>query len=160
MVIRPDSKSDAVSTMQDVMSGNRPPDAIDPLIDVWFQESQLRLRDLKCQIAVRGDSESIEIPELDPELPRVGSWGNNKVVLQLTLIAVVDEVDPGIHTAVLHARKMRYAGPPPGRVVSHQVVAVSGLRIESLALSVRVAADEFHGRRSRAQTKSGFGAFQ
>ncbi len=78
MVIRPDTKSDSVSAVQNIVSRDLAPDAIDLLINVGFEESQLRLRDLKCQIAIRGDIDSMDILEFDPDPAGIALWRNDK----------------------------------------------------------------------------------
>ena len=73
MVVGSDAKSDAVPAAQNVISRNLPLDAIDSLINVGLEETQLRLRrERKCQIPIRGDANSMDAFEFDPDPAGIG----------------------------------------------------------------------------------------
>src|SRR6266404_95516 len=47
----------------------------------------------------------------------IGAWSDGDVVLQLPLIAVVDDIDSRVDLAVLDARKAADAAPPLTRII-------------------------------------------
>ena len=51
-----------------------------------------------------------------------------KVILQLSLIAVVHQIDARIHRRILHPPKLRNVLPPLGRIVANKVIALARQR--------------------------------
>src|SRR4029077_10095779 len=131
-----------VLSQQDVASVDRQLGGSFALIQPGRFQPDTPTPGLKHQIA-RGQLHvaAFEV-QLDPI--RVGTRGNFEVVLQLTLFAVVDEVDARINIGVANARVLRNVAVPLGRVTAHQVVAVAGKRIGSAQLGFRLRADQLH----------------
>ena len=75
---------------------------------------------------------------------RIGTRRDPEVVLQLSLIPVVDEIDTRINLRVAHAAELGHIAPPLSRIVSDQIIAFSGERIRTHQLSVRASTRQFH----------------
>ena len=81
---------------------------------------------------------------------RVGTRRNDKVILKLPLIAVVDQVDAGINSFVLHFRVGRDIAAPLLRIVADEVVALAGQFIHASHFGRRVGLRSFIRRTALA----------
>ena len=80
----------------------------------------------------------------------VGAGLHDKVILQFSLFAVVDQVDAGIHVPVPNLGVGRDFGVPPGGIISDEVVGDARLSILSQDLRCWVAARQLHMHQSQA----------
>src|ERR1035438_836154 len=76
----------------------------------------------------------------------VGAGGDYKVVLQLALIAVEDEIDAGVDLGILDLAIGRDAGLPVLGVVADEVAHHAGLRSESYGVRLGICADQGHAQ--------------
>ena len=75
---------------------------------------------------------------------RVGARLDHKVVLQLALVGVIDQVDAGIHARVLHLGISRHIGMPFLGIVAENVVRLSGQLLKPCHPGRSVRARQFH----------------
>src|ERR1035441_2442380 len=76
----------------------------------------------------------------------VGAGGDYKVVLQLALIAVEDEIDAGVDLGILDLPKSRYAAVPVLGIVADEVAHHAGLRVQSYCVGLGIGADQAHAQ--------------
>src|SRR5580704_12529284 len=74
---------------------------------------------------------------------RVGTGRDDKVVLKLALIAVVNQVDAGVNAFVLHLRVVRDIGAPLLWIVADEVVALAKQFIRASHLGCGVGFHQF-----------------
>ena len=82
--------------------------------------------------------------ELQFRLRWIGAGRYLKVIFQLALVAVKDQIDAGVDLLILDSRKLGNAGPPFRRIVAHEVVAVSRQRLGAGKLGVTMRARQLH----------------
>ena len=70
--------------------------------------------------------------------------GDDEVVLQLALVAVVEEIDPGIDSGVAHLGVSGNVAAPLGGVVADEVVGCAGERVSALDLGAGAGAHQVH----------------
>ena len=80
----------------------------------------------KNKIALRADCDFMRAPELQPDSMGIGSGSNFKIVFQLSLIAVVNQINPGVNLLVAHARVLRHIAVPACRIASDEIIAFAG----------------------------------
>ena len=56
---------------------------------------------------------------------RIGAGGDLEVVFQLSLVAVVDQIDARINALIAHSRKLRNVAMPFCRIVADEIVALA-----------------------------------
>src|SRR5208282_292306 len=66
--------------------------------------------------------------EAEHNLVRVGRWRHPEVVFELSLSAVVNQVDAGINRLILHPGKLRNVMTRLGRIIANKIVALSRQR--------------------------------
>ena len=84
----------------------------------------LAARNDQQEIAVRGELRRRTV-ELPGNAAGIGARGHHKIVLELSLRAVVDEIHARIDALVLHASVGRNVGAPLLRVVANEVIALA-----------------------------------
>ena len=108
---------------------------------------------LKTHVAgVGGKDEITAVGERDLLCPlegqldqiRISAWADDEVILQLPLIAVIDEVDPVVEVSVLDLGVRGHIGAPLLRIVPDEVVGLAGQLFLSFYACLGVGADEFH----------------
>jgi hypothetical protein len=77
----------------------------------------------------------------------VGARAHNEVVLQLTLVAVIDEIDAGVEVVVPHLGIRGHIGAPLGGVVADEVVGLAGQFFQLHHARVGVSSQNDHSER-------------
>src|ERR1019366_5724696 len=90
------------------------------------------------QVAVSIESQPLGPSEAEFNLPGIGFRREHEVVLQLALVAVVNQVHPGIDLPILHSAKCRNIALPLGRIFADEVVALACEFIDSANLCIAV----------------------
>src|ERR1700722_432803 len=90
---------------------------------------------------------SLSTVKLEFRLSRIGVRRDLKVVLELPLISVENQIDSRINIFIAHASKLRHATPPLCGIVAHEVVALARKRIGSGDDRVGIRTDELHLQR-------------
>src|SRR5438552_4194354 len=80
----------------------------------------------------------------NPDLARVSAGSQTKVIFKLTLLAVIDQINPRINSGVPHLSKRRDVGVPSRSIISDQVVGFALQRLKTFELWSWVSALEFH----------------
>src|SRR3981081_1877143 len=78
------------------------------------------------------------------DAPRVRPRSHDEVILQLPLVAVVDQVNAGINSFVLHLRVSRNVRPPLRRIVADEVVTRAGEFVRASNLGGGVGVAQLH----------------
>jgi hypothetical protein len=97
---------------------------------------------IQYQVAVGVDGGSPRSLQTETDRRRVRPGMDDEVVLQPALVAVVDDVDPGIGVAVLDAPVVDHVGEPARRIVAEEVVAAPGQWIHPDVVGVGIGAVE------------------
>src|SRR5580692_2565011 len=90
---------------------------------------------------------SLSTVKLEFRLGRIGVRRNLKVVLELPLISVENQIDPWVNIFIAHARKLRHATPPLRGIVAQQVVALAGKRLLCRDACAGIGAHQLHLQR-------------
>ena len=90
------------------------------------------------EVARGVDRRSLGALERQPVRRRVGTGLDDEVVLQLPLVAVVDDIDAGVDIQILNPTVVGDVGVPLRRVVAEEVVARAGLFVPPGNLGRRV----------------------
>src|SRR5580698_4614767 len=82
--------------------------------------------------------------KMKPDRFRTGPRRNHKVIFQLPLVAVIDQINAGIHTGVLDFGISRYSTVPLGRVIAEEVVSCAGQGIAAGYSNSAAGAGQLH----------------
>src|SRR6266481_8473013 len=82
--------------------------------------------------------------EAERDLVRVGGWRNAEVVFELSLIAVVNEVDAGVNRLILHAGELRNVAVPLGGIVANEIAALARQKRSARNAGRRVCSVKVH----------------
>src|SRR5207244_4370780 len=108
--------------LKPVSSINLPALTIDLLVDNRSAPPHRAAVELRDQITLGIQFKLVRALEFQRDDVWVRSGRDQKVVLQLTLIAVIDEINTAIHRFVFHPGKERYRGKPIGGIASNEVI--------------------------------------
>ena len=94
----------------------------------------------------------------------IGSWSEYKIILQLALIAIVDEIHAGIHIRIHDPSVRGNIGAPFLRIVADEIVHLAGQFIQTSCLRMRIGASKMevqHGlARLGAKSQHGISSSQ
>src|SRR2546423_10998900 len=106
--------------------------------------SNLAAAGLQNEIAFGIKGKIFSACESNPDLSRISAGCQTKVVFKLTLLAVIDHINPRINSCVLHLSKRRDVGVPSASIIADQVIALALQRLKTFDLWSRVRTFEFH----------------
>ncbi len=101
----------------------------------------------KRQIALRVDP-GCRAAEAQRNLPGVGVWSDDEVILKLVLIPVVHQIDAGINTAVADLTVGWHVGCPTGGVMAKKLVRAAWELVVGLRWSIRLCTTQRHAQRA------------
>ena len=116
------------------------------LIEHGLLESGGAVGRAENQIAVRVDG-GLGAVDLPAYAAGIGAGGDDKVVLQLPLIAVEDQIHAGIDLRKVDPTEGLDGGVPFRRVVADKVTDYAGLRIGSGNGGIGIGAQQLHAQR-------------
>ena len=103
----------------------------------------VRCRELQVAIRINRQPGAGNLPA-NPGWVR--AWGDHKVVLQLALVAVEDQVDAGIDSGGLYLAVGGDVRVPLGGIVPHKVVHDAGLTVEPSEIYLRIRSCQGHAQ--------------
>ena len=86
---------------------------------------------LDYQVAFRAQAQTARALELQPDAAGIRARVEDKIVLELVLVAVVDHVDAGINCVIADAGVVAHIFAPLGRVVAEEVAGTPRQRLEA-----------------------------
>src|SRR5208282_2662912 len=95
--------------------------------------------------------------KIERDAARVRARRHDKVIFQLPLVAVVNQVNGGINSLVLHLRVGWHVRSPLPRIVAEEVVALAGQFIQTSNLGCRIGPAESHPQHAAGFGRSYFG---
>ena len=96
------------------------------------------------QVAIGVQFEFLRPRKLKPDGLRICPRRNDEVVLQLPLVAVIDQIDARVDGGVLYPGKGWHAAVPFGRVVADEVVGCAGEPIQTGHLYSAIGPGQIH----------------
>ena len=96
------------------------------LVNKRLMQPHLPSVQFRHQVTARINSDFCRALKSELDRSRVGARANNKVIFQLTLIAVVNQVHARVDTVIFHLGVNRNACPPLLAVFAKEVVALAG----------------------------------
>ena len=94
------------------------------------------------EVSVGGEAQPIRTLNLHLNLARVGARGDDEVMLDARLVAVVDKINSGIDAGVADLLVGGHIGLPFLRVLPDEMVHLAGLEILPGNRGVRIGADQ------------------
>ena len=125
-IVRGQLEADPLGAFEDIAAFDLCPDAVDQLVNDGFVLAYVALCRMQHEVALRVDLEFLRAREAEHDLLRVRSGRDDEVVLELPLVAVIDEIDPAIDLAVMHLGIGRHIGAPSRRILADEVVRLAG----------------------------------
>src|ERR1700674_710749 len=122
MVVGSDGEADSVVGDLAETSRNRLLSVASLLIDAWSVETHVALVCREKQVT--GINVGGSAFEAQRNLARLSARRNPEIVFELSLIAVVNQVNARVNRFILHAAKLRNVMTPFGRIVPNEVVAL------------------------------------
>src|SRR6266849_3725376 len=145
---RPTSAADPPRNVEYARTGSitrgrsvRSPCAVDVLIGERRVVAHLAVAKAQHELATL-DRDRTGAVEGEADHRWIGTGSHDEVVLELALVAVVDDVDARIDVPVTDARIRRYAGLPAGRIAADERVHRAGERCRPSGACVERCADE------------------
>jgi hypothetical protein len=96
------------------------------LISNWFAPAYLAPLHSEHQFSMELSVDALGPANIELDAMRVGPRRDDKVILKLALIAVVNQVDAGINSLVLHLCIIRDIAVPLLRIIANEVGALAG----------------------------------
>src|SRR5436309_2886807 len=78
------------------------------------------------QVAVSVERHALRSLHCQPDAARVGSRRHVEVIFQLSVSAVVEQVDAGVHPAAAHPSEAVQAAPPAAGVITDEIARTAG----------------------------------
>ena len=141
-VIRRNLKADLTRRRRPPGSTDRDAHAVDLLIQHWLAHPDRSTVDRSNQVASRIDSEGRPF-EGEANGLGVGVGSDHEVVFHLSLVAVEDQVDPGVEAAVENPRVCGHVPSPSGRGAD-EVVDAGRQRVGAFDANVPAGVGELH----------------
>jgi hypothetical protein len=121
---------DLARAREHVARGDRPSALGRGLIDVRRAVTHLAPSGVEHEVSGRVDGDALGVLDAQADAARIGARRDVEVVLEVSALAVVDEVDPRIDAFVAHVREARNARAPAASVGAAHVARNTGERIE------------------------------
>ncbi len=119
-----------VLALQPIAARHPPALAREVLVGDRCVEDDLAACRLDDDAAARVEAGAARAVEVQLDQSRVGTGPHDEVVLETTLVAVVDEIDPGIDVLVLDPGVLRDVRAPLRWIAPDEVAAGAGLSVE------------------------------
>ena len=147
MVIRANAKPHGVLGRKHEAAVDRPALAARFLIKRRLVQTHGLPGSRQLQIALRRELHAFCAVHAQANPPRIGARSYHKVVLQLLLAAVIDQVDAGIDALVANPCVVRDISAPFRRGVAYEVVALSRQFLDAGHLGIARCTHESHAQR-------------
>src|SRR5204862_71828 len=130
---------------------NLSPDAVDVLVD-----DRLALMDwpgggVQDEVAPAVDFEAVGAVEVEDDAAGIGAWAHDDVVLQLALVAVIDDVDARVDVVISHLGIDGDVRPPGRWIVPDEVVHLAGQFFQPAHAWSRARVGEGHSHDGRGR---------
>src|ERR1043165_8736260 len=122
------------------------------LIENGAMKSHFTRTNCKHQFTIFVDFNFISPLKTKSDASGISVRSNDEIVFQLLLVAIVDEIDPGIHVIDSDIRKHRESSAPLRRIAADQVIDFAGKGCIATNRSVGIGADELHPDRMRLRS--------
>ncbi len=126
------------------------PDAVGFLVDHRPVLPHVSGGRMQHELALGIDLEIVRARKAKCDLIWIGARRDDEVVLELPLLAVVNEVDARVDTAVAHLRERRDVRAPMRRIVADEVVGLARQLVDAAHGGRRSRADDAHSKRGCA----------
>jgi hypothetical protein len=146
-IVRGDPKADPIVAVENILAGDRPPAAGDLLVDDRLSLPNDTASRAQFQIPLRVQADGLRACEAQHHPLGDAAGPHDQVVLELPLVAVVDEVDARVDVFVLHSGIRRHIGPPLRGIVADEVVGLAGQGVLARDARIAIGADERHAKR-------------
>ncbi len=100
------------------------------MIDDGLVLADVSARSVQHETTFGVDLQLVRAPEAEHDLVRVRAGRDDEVVLELTLVPVVDEVDTRIDVAVLDLWIGGHVGAPLRAILADEVIRLAGELVE------------------------------
>ena len=97
---------------------------------------------MQNQIAVRIDLKLLNAIELERDQSGARARRHHKIIFELPLIAVINQVDAGINILVTDLAKRRHASPPLARIVAQEIIHLGRQLLQPRGLCRRIGTDK------------------
>ena len=144
LVIRADGEADGVVGEQREGAGDGTASAVDGLVENRLAEGDGSVLGLDGETAVGIEAGGLGAGEVQADGSGVGVGGDDEVVFELALVAVVHKIDAVIHPGILHLGEGGDGGVPLGGVVAQNIVGGAGQLIGAGGLRGWIGAPELH----------------
>ena len=115
------------------------------LINMGLMKAHLAGRQPNHQVPISIHADfRVSILDFQTDGLRIGLGGNYKVVFELPLVTVIDEINPGIDAFVFHLCIGRHVRPPLHRVHTDEVVRLARQFVDPLDLYRSIRAHQSH----------------
>src|SRR5207249_5981608 len=141
-IVTTDSEPDMVLFRQDVATINLAALTFNFLIDDRLRLAKFASDHVEYQAAVRIERQAISSRKAHPDRLYLGARLDHKVVFQLALVTVVNDVNTGVNAFVVHARIRGHIRSPLAGVIAEKVVHFAGQLILSQNFRVRSCSNE------------------
>ncbi len=145
VVVVPDLEPHLAAGSDHEPAGHRVLDAIDDLIGDRGVFDHVSARGVQDEVALGIKRFPRDAVKRQPDGAGARAGLDHEVVLELLLVAVVDQVDAAVDTLVGHLGVVGDVGVPLRRVVADEVVTHAGLLVETDGVGAGVRPDELHG---------------
>ncbi len=116
------------------------------MVDHGPLQLHLASASLQQQIAIFVSGYLLRSVERERNNAGVGAGGHNKVILQLALVTIVDDIDALVDFMVVDASVGGHISAPVPGILADEVVALAGQLLESFDLWRWVGSHEFHSQ--------------
>ena len=123
-----------------------PPDAVHLLVDHWLPHADVPNGRAQHEVALVVHVEFVSPPEAKGDKTGIGPWAYDEVILQLTLVAVIDQVDPGVEGRILHLGVGGHVRPPLRGIIADEVVGPAGQLLPPHRPQGRLSPHEGHAQ--------------
>ena len=96
------------------------------------------------QVAISIHFRSAGAAQLKPDPAGIGAWVDDKVVFQLALAAVVNEINSRIDLFILHLGIGRKVAMPPFRIIADEVIDLAAQFFSTGYFRFRIGVDQLH----------------
>ena len=137
-------KADLITVFEDKFTIYFPLDPVHPLIDHWLFQPHGFSGSTQHKIALRIDLGFLHALEAKRDDLGVCTRCNDKVEFQLILVAIVEDIHPGIDILIPNFGVHGNVGTPFFRVVANEVMTLAQKLIQPHDQRSRVRINEFH----------------